>query len=202
MSWQTSGSLSRTLPPQIPWVELPAPLQLPLQTMPLKGQKLALYLKFHLQTLPVTSPVRPSTPAIVITSPGALLSQNTDPYWPDQAVPPPWLLLLICWSITSHSHYRLLASRSNLVLLEDCLLFPFARVNFAKSRQTMKSEKYQTVSVFWSKNIFKNTLFLKLACGKWQRDQVNKKTESLKQQQVSACEMEMDAARKHKQSTV
>lgn len=171
MSWHGKHQVlyPEPLPPQIPWVELPAPLQLPLRTMPLKGQKQALYLKFHLQTLPVTSPVRPSTPAIVITSPGAPLSQNTDPHWPDQAAPSPRLRLLICWRITSHSHYRLLATKSNLVLLEDCLLFPFARVNFAESRQRMKSEKCQTVRIFWRKKIRKNSIFLKLACEKWQR---------------------------------
>lgn len=177
MSWHGKHQVLYPEPllPQIPWVELPASLQLPLQTVPLKGQKQALNLKFHLQTLPVTSPVTPSTPAIVITSPGALLSQNTDPHWADQVAPSLWLLLLICCRVTSHSHYRLLATKSNLVLLEDCLLFPFARVKLAKSRQTMKSEKCQTVRIFRRKKIRKNSIFLKRSCEKWQRDQAKRK---------------------------
>lgn len=37
-------------------------------------------------------------------------------------------------------------------------------------------------------------MFLKLGCERKQGQQVSKKTESLKQQQVSVCEMEMDGA--------
>lgn len=52
------------------------------------------------------------------------------------------------------------------------------------------------VWIFQGKKIRKNSTFLKLACEKRQGDQVNKKTENLKQQQVSICEMEMDAGKK------
>lgn len=184
------------LPRQISWVELPIPLWLPLQTMPLRGQKQALYLEvsppdtsYYLSCQAFNSCYSNNLHLVlhchrIQTHTGQIKLCHLlgCPYWP--AGEPLHVLTTGCLQL-----------RGTLSFWKTVSCFPLPDTTLLKEGRRWRVRSVM-VWIFQGKKIRKNSTFLKLACEKRQGDQVNKKTENLKQQQVSICEMEMDAGKK------